>query len=404
MTKRTDIERLIRTVWIVAIWITLMVVLVQTYHPYAQVHPLQGVLVPSTPKVALNWQNWFSGKYQKTYEAWLNTHVGFRSSMIRLANQVNYTVFHQSVYWEEGTRVLLGKDDWLFEGLSVRAYQWPGWRTDAELEEAVEKLAKLQQLMMKKRGIPMPLVLAPSKPQMYPEHMESTHQTRHMNVEESVFTDYQRVIPLLKSKNVMVSDGHAVLRKLKNEKEHSFFPKSGMHWNDYAAFLVLLDLRKQVNPKLDHSLPLPEITGFEKRSPEREDTDLAKLMNIYTTNAIITDEMYPLVKQPSVPLEQRPRVLIVGDSFSYQLAYALKQYGMCRDVFIYDYFQTLRSHTGNIIESKANISWDQLLSSYDLILIENVENLIPEFGFGFVDEAIGYLEGSLASQDTLKDS
>ena len=205
------------------------------------------------------------------------------------------------------------------------------------------------------------------------------------------------MIPLLKEKNVLASDGHAILKRLKDKKKHPFFPKSGMHWNDYAAFLVLKDLRERVNPMLNKPLPLPEITGFEKRPPEREDTDLAKLMNIYTTNAVISDEMYPLVKQPDTPPHQRPQVLIVGDSFSYQLAYALKHYGMCRDVFIYDYFQTLRSYTGEIIDSKANISWDQLLSSYDLILIENVENLIPEFGFGFVDEAIAYLEGASAS-------
>ena len=87
------------------------------------------------------------------------------------------------------------------------------------------------------------------------------------------------------------------------------------------------------------------------------------------------------------------RVLIVGDSFSYQLAYVLKHYGMCSDVFIYYYFQTLRSQTGEMIASKADINWEQLLSSYDLILIEIVEIMNPEFSVGFVDEAIAYLEG-----------
>lgn len=391
--KNTNIEGIIRIVWIVSIWVVLMAVLVQTYQPYVRVRPLHGVVVPPSPKADRSWQNWFSGEYQKKYEAWFNTHVGFRSPMVLLANQFNFSVFRQTVYSEEGTKLLLGKDYWLYEALSVKAYQWPGWRTDAELEEAVAKLAKLQQLMAEKRGIPVPLVIAPSKPEMYPEHMDPAHKKKHMYVEESVFTDYQRLVPLLQEKNVLVGDGHAILKRLKDEKEHPFFAKSGMHWNDYAAFLVLNDLRDRVNPKLSKPLPLPEIMGFEKRPAEREDTDLAKLMNIYTTNATITEEFYPLVKQPNVPLEKRPRVLIVGDSFSYQLAYVLKHYGMCSDVFIYDYFRTLRSQTGEIIESKAHIKWDRLLSSYDLIIIEIVENMIPEFGFGFVDEAIAYLEG-----------
>ena len=401
MMKEMSREGITRIIWLVAVCVVCIAVLVQTYRPYVDIRPLQGMVVPPAPKVDLNWQNWFSGEYQKKYEAWFNAHIGFRSPMVMLANQVNFSVFRQNAYSEERTNVLLGKDDWLFEGLSVRAYQWPGWRTNVELEEAVQKLAKLQQLMMAKRGIPVPLVIAPSKPQMYPEYMPPTHKKKRMSVEESVFTDYQRVVPLLQEKNVLVGDGHAVLKRMKHQKEHRFFAKGGMHWNDYAAFLVLKDLRQRVNPKLKKPLPLPEITGFEKRPAEREDTDLAKLMNIYTTDAIFTDEMYPSVKQPDVPLEKRPRVLIVGDSFSYQLAYVLKHYGMCRDVSIYDYFQTLRSHTGEMIESKANINWDQLLSSYDLILIENVENMIPEFGFGFVDEAIAYLERVSDSQDTL---
>ncbi|GJL53883.1 MAG: hypothetical protein NPIRA02_10150 [Nitrospirales bacterium] len=377
--------------------------MLQTYRPYVAVQPLQGVAVSSAPQVALNWQNWLSGEYQTQIEAWLNTHIGFRSVMVRLANQLTYTVFRQSVQWKEGTRVLLGKDDWLFEGLSVRAYQWPGWRTNAELEEAVQQLATLQQLMMEKRNLPVALVLAPSKPHIYPEYMDSTHQQKRMNVEASVFSDYQRIVPLLEKQNIVFSDGPAILTRLKDVQEHPFFPKSGMHWNDYAAFLVLQDLRERVNPKLHKPLSLPEITGFEKRSPEREDTDLAKLMNIYTTHELITDEMYPLVKRPHVSPDQQPRVLIVGDSFSYQLAYALKHYGMCREVNVYDYFQTLRSYTGTILESKANISWEQLLSHYDLIIIENVENLIPEFGFGFMNEAITYLEGEPDSPHALQD-
>ena len=116
------------------------------------VRPLQGVVVPPAPKAELSLKNWFSREYQKKYEAWFNTHVGFRSPMVRLANQVNFSVFRQTKYWDEGTRVLLGKDNWLFEGLSVRAYQWAGWRTNKELNEAIEKLAKLQQLMMEKTG------------------------------------------------------------------------------------------------------------------------------------------------------------------------------------------------------------------------------------------------------------
>ena len=392
MMKDSNIERNIRFVWIGAIWILLIAVLVQTYRPYVSVPPLRGVSVSPSPKIALNWQNWFSGEYQKNYEAWFDTHVGFRTPMVLLANQINFSVFRQTVFRKEGTKLLLGKDNWLYEGEAVRAYQWPSWRTDLEMEQAVEKLARLQQLMEKKRGIPVPLVIAPSKPEIYPEHMDPTHQKRRMNVEESVFSSYQRLVPLLKNKNVLVGDGRGVLMKLKNTKEHPFFAKSGMHWNDYAAFLVLNDLRDRVNPKLHKLLPSPKIMGFEKRPAEREDIDLAILMNIYTTNSVVSDQFYPLVKPPDVPQSQKPRVLIVGDSFSYQLAYVLKHYGMSREVFIYDYFQTLRTHTGKIIESKSKINWNQLLSSYDLIIIEVVENMIPEFGFGFVDEALAYLE------------
>ncbi|GJL63280.1 MAG: hypothetical protein NPIRA04_19340 [Nitrospirales bacterium] len=402
MIKAAPRKDHIRIIWIAAIGVILMAVFVQTYRPYVTDHPLEGVAVPHAPTPNFTWQQWVSGEYQKKYEAWVNTHIGFRPVMVRVANQIHFSMFRQGVYSKEGTKVLVGKEHWLYEGASIRAYQWPGWRTDEELEKAVNKLAKLQQLMMEKRNIPVALVIAPSKPQIYPEYMDPTDQKKRMNVKESVFTDYQRVVPLFKAKNVLVSDGHAILQRLKKETEHPFFPKSGMHWNDYAAFLVLKDLRKQINPILQKPLPLPEITRFETRPPEREDTDLAKLMNIYTTNAMLTNEMYPLVKPPDVELDQRPRVLIIGDSFSYQLAYALKQYGMCHEVLIYDYFQTLRSYTGEIIESKAEISLEEIFSSYDLIIIENVENLIPEFGFGFVDEAIAYLEGATHPQSALQ--
>ena len=43
----------------------------------------------------LNKNNWMSGKFQEAFDPWLEENIGFHNGLVRINNQLDYTLFHK---------------------------------------------------------------------------------------------------------------------------------------------------------------------------------------------------------------------------------------------------------------------------------------------------------------------
>ena len=74
---------------------------------------IETIVVPN-----LNEKNWFEGRYQQYQESYLNAEFGFRSSFVRLHNQLDFYLFDVL----HAKSVLRGKDNYLYEYNYIAAY------------------------------------------------------------------------------------------------------------------------------------------------------------------------------------------------------------------------------------------------------------------------------------------
>ena len=90
---------------------------IQKKYAIFQVKKLDGDFV-LTEKPVFSWTDWFDGRFQMTYDKYLEDHIGFRDFLVRLTNQIDYSLYR--IPHAEG--VIVGKDDQLIEYDYIRAY------------------------------------------------------------------------------------------------------------------------------------------------------------------------------------------------------------------------------------------------------------------------------------------
>ncbi len=104
---------------VVAVFIVLVLPSIQKEYPIFRVKKLDGDFVLAE-KPVFNRTDWYNGSFQTAYDKYLEDHIGFRDFLVRLTNQIDYSLFR--VPHAEG--VLVGKNDQLFEYDYIREYVW----------------------------------------------------------------------------------------------------------------------------------------------------------------------------------------------------------------------------------------------------------------------------------------
>jgi len=347
----------------------------QMRYRFAPEEALSGVRVESR-KPSLTLAGWAQGEFQSQFEAWFDDHIGFRGQAVRTDNQIGLSVFHEASSKAVDTPVL-GRRMMVYEDGYVRAYDAEGVDpgNDRKLRKRARQLRRLQDELAQ-RGIAFVFLIAPSKAAIYPEYLPPGFV--HPDGQRPP-TAYERMLPMLRSEGVHVVDGHAILEEEKARSSHALFPPGGVHWNRYAAALVLRRAWQLLGQQLDGLGDLRCRAVLEDDAPSvgDQETDGVDLLNAWRVGH--ADWRFP---RPELYVEEgtgafRPKLVVVGDSFWVLPASILTELQMTsREDFFY-YF----SHPP---------SWEYVISA-DAVIVEVNEMMIWKAGFGFVAEAHRHL-------------
>lgn len=167
--------------------------------------------------------------YPSAVEAFVNDHIGQRKTLLDLRSRIDFGLFTRS----PTSRVLLGRNDWLFYTgeKSVEDYRGQTPFSEAEFDRWDRDL-KMRQDYVKSQGVlAYQFVVAPNKQSIYPEYMPDGIVRAPRN-----YFDELSLYLARKGEQSKLNDLRPTL--LPRKGDSLLYHPIDTHWNRYGAYLA----------------------------------------------------------------------------------------------------------------------------------------------------------------------
>jgi hypothetical protein len=323
-----------------------------------------------------------AGNYQPRLEAYLDDRLGFRAWLIRLRNQVDFSLFSQLHTGD----VVVGQRGVLYQGGPTEAYIGRDYLGAEAIAAHAQRVREVQDTLAR-HGTQLLYVLAPGKPGYLPEDLPADVQAIGRGP-----TNYEGFAQALPRAGVHVLDAAALFRRWKPTAAHPLFPRGGTHWSGYSITLVADTLARAVEALTRTDLPNFTTRPGEvtTRALRGTDEDIAKGLNL-----LIAPRPYPMAYPnvtfaPPTARQRRPNTLLVGDSFTQSLyifyPYLPKLLGDNSRFWYYNERVLWPDDTGGESHYVRELKLRQQLAGRDLLLILATEQNLSKRSFGLVDQ------------------
>jgi hypothetical protein len=345
---------------------------------------LAGVEATRAERPVFKYSDWFTGKYQKKVETAFTKLNGLRGFLVRLDNQINFSIFGECKSYGGG--IAVGKDNWLFEKSYVNHMNNNNQADLSVMEPRIMEMKKLQDLLAS-RDIYFLFLITPSKATVYGEHLTEKYLKNSLIRETAKYTTARR---LLDTHGINYIDAHKFFMENKKTAPYDLFVRGGTHWSYYGASLFSMELISRIQQ--DTELPIGSISceSIQVSSlPWSTDADIASLMNVFDMTPACGKMAHPIMKTSFPHNAIRPDVLVVGGSFLHTI-----NLFVCDKIFgtrdYYYYYKSNRprpsSKDREIIPKNEQLK-DAILSK-KIIIVESNETLLHNIGSGFIKDAI----------------
>lgn len=296
----------IKNLMFVLLMLMLIVPFMQARLRLIREKPLMGAFSATTaPDLsAFTRPDWLSGTFQETFNTQLENHIGFRNTLVRINNQVDFSAFSKA----NAEGVIAGKNGELFEEDYLKEATGLYYVGDEVWERKAAQLKAVQDTLTA-LGKTLVVVFEPGKATYYPELMPREYR----NIPENP-TNYGQMLKSFGKQQVNVLDLDAFFRQIKTEQPYPLFLKGGTHWSYYGAALAADTTIAYLTHKSGINIPDMKVEGVKQLDTIRHpDNDIGLAMNL----------IFPLRQEkPAYPIisfskndSKSADVLIVGDSF-----------------------------------------------------------------------------------------
>jgi hypothetical protein len=331
---------------------------------------------------------WMDGSYQKTNEKYLNENFGFRSTCVRINNQLAFNLYQEA----RAINVIIGKQNYLYGDGYVNAYYGNDFIGQEKVAETVRKL-KFVRDTLRKKNIDLMVMIVPGKALFFPEFLpDEPHY-------EKKITNYESYKQQLEKTNIPFLDMCSYLLKLKKTSPYPLYPKTGIHWSLYGAEIAVDSLARFVGKLRDTVLPKVTIPRVRlNKNPEGSDDDVEKGMNLFfqIPKFIMA---YPLV-DIDFKNTYTPHALIIGDSYVWNI------YGSGRAAQIFNhphfwyYYKDLYKVGMEGTLRNENVDLKKEIEEQEVIILLANDARLVDFSEGFIDDAYDlYANGGKGMQE-----
>jgi alginate O-acetyltransferase complex protein AlgJ len=340
-------------------------------------------MIPAEERPALTLNSWLGGQLQSAFESWFNGRLGFRGYFVKTDNEINYLLFNE-IHQNTAVKIVVGNNGYLFEKNYIDSSIGKDHRPLRELEQTVADVKQLSHLLAA-RGIPLVLLIAPTKTSFYPEQIPAALIAS--TSEPNPPTNYDQMLPLLSASDVDYVDIRDYFLRQRSSSPHPLFARGGSHWTLYGSCLVVRQVLTHVNSRLRAARGLPDCDDVDLLAmPRSEDRDLADLTNLWSARRFHQELAYPRF---GVPVNNHIDLLMVGDSFGRRFLKSAFDSGSISDYDFYYYFNTdINSRNIAVPVSKDRDFLRHEILRRDLVIIEAHEAGLGGVGFGFIPAAL----------------
>lgn len=311
-----------------------------------------------------------NGRFQEEFEKSLDINIGFRKTLVRILNQINYSVF--SITKAGG--VVFGKEGYLYDYSYIKGYTGGDFVGIENINIQIQK-AIVVQAELKKKNIDLVLVFAPGKGSYYSEFIPDQHLNT-LGVDSSNYVCYTRAcadarLPFIDLRGYFLS--------IKDTISHPVFSQVGVHWSDYGAFLAIDTVSKYIAKIRNIQMNRAFVSSFQKRdSIKRQDKDVSNLLNVFSNVPYFSLSYlkFHLSKDTS---NIKPKLLAISDSYFSTIVAT----GLVDSLYSdWDYWL----YNTRLSNKNQSFNFKNEIEKRDVILILATDATLCQFPYGFIDE------------------
>ena len=343
---------------------------IQNFFLHIKIRPLTGVTdTLSNPEFSI--AKFVDRSYQERKNAFIEEKTGFRPLLIRLNNQLDYSLFN---YTRSGG-VVIGKDGCLFLGSYINNYCGIEFQGTRKIDYEVKQLVIIAQ-ELKKKNVDLLLILAPGKASFDRELIPDRYRKKQV-------TNYQYYSQKLATSGLNFIDMNVWFRQMKQHSPYPLFPQKGVHWSSYGVALAADSMVRYIERL--RNIDMPEIF-YDKvivsDTMKFSDNDALDLMNLLckTGNSPMP---YPQFRYQTEN-KYKPDVVVIADSYWWGFITS----GISRNIFgnarYWFYGKDIyedEKKTGTV----ADIDIHKELGKQEVVIMLVTEATWMLFPFGFTD-------------------
>lgn len=335
----------------------------------------------ATPKPMFSCSSWLKSTYQDQYRRYMEDSVGFKPDFVRLYNQIDFSLFSIA----HASKIVAGKEGYLFSESYIRSWMGSDFAGMGYIGEKVSRARFLQDYLWDKHRILLLIAFAPGKGYFYPEFIPERFKKSGAGN-----TNYDAYAEACRAQGVNHIDFNRWLIQMKDTARFMLYPKTGIHWSSYGAYLCADSLRRYLAGRLNITLPRMVLDSIVMdRKARDDDNDIARTMNL------ICDISHPAMAYPQFhfsgdSLQPKPRGLIVGDSFYWYWYY----HGIIANTFsntsFWYYNQDVYPEHFKTPTNTGNLDYPGTILSQNVIILLQTNGGYGDLGSGWIDRAWDY--------------
>jgi hypothetical protein len=338
--------------------------------------PLKGAF-KLAEKPQFNKVDWKSGEFQENVERYLKDHSGFRNFLVRVENQLDFSLFKQA----NAEGVIIGKNKQLYEYDYIRSWLGIDYPGDSFIEKKLQRTKYVQDYLKREKGIDLVVVFEPGKASFYPEYIPSKYSDKKTGP-----STYERYRQKATELGIDFIDYQQYFMQLKLVTKYPLFPKYGTHWSEYGIHIVADSMLHLIECKRKIVLTKVSEKSFETSTiPRSTDDDELRTMNLLFP---LKGEMlaYPSYTFDTAHPGDKPMVLVVADSYYFNIFNT----GIPKYIFANETFWFYNSLIYPDYYSKPAFTKDldlrREIEKQDVIFLMVTERFVHKFDWKFIDQ------------------